>query len=176
MAKVVDMKIVYDVFNLNAQKMSVKEIEEKLGVDYKFIYRYVHPEKFQNASPKILKYKKFIESGKSFDEFKSEYGVEFPQPQYWSCKMLKRLVKDSSILPTRKLVEKHGLGISYNTLTKLFEDGSIKKALTQCLNIKNSVEAIKAETEVVEKSTDSSIEELVEKIKKLGVKEVILKF
>jgi len=176
MAKVTDMKVMYDIIFLNAQNLSVKEIEEKISVDYKTIYRYVNMEKFKNTSPKNLKYKEFIEGGKTFDEFKTEYGVEFPQPQYWGCKMLKRLVKDSSILPTRELVKKYELGISYNTLSKLFDNGEIKKALNQCLNIKNSVEAIKAKTEVAEKSTNSSIEELVEKIKKLGVKEVILKF
>jgi len=174
MAKITDMNVLYNIFNLNAQNKSIKDIEDELKVDYKIIYRYVNLGKFRNVSPKIKKYKKFIESGKTFDEFKSEFGVEFPQPQYWPCCILKRIVKDSANLPTRKLVEKHGLGISYNTLSKLFEDGSIKMALNQCLGVKNSTEA-KAKVEV-EKSTSASIEELVEKIKELGVKEVILKF
>jgi len=171
--KFLDMCDIFNIILLAKKGKKLVDIQKEYP-QYSFatISRLCSPRN-NSASTKYNKYRSFIEATESWSHFKEKFFLDFPQPQYWPARFLKKLVRDSAHYSYRELIKKYELNFSEYVLKNLFESGEIKKHLKKVLN-----SAAEVKNEVVEeKSRDfNEITALIEKLKKLGAKEVIVKF
>ena len=173
--KFLDMKDVFDIILLAKKGRKLVDIQKEYP-QYSFttISR-ICSSRNNSASSKYAKYRKFIEVTESWPHFKEKFFIDFPQPQYWPAEFLKKLVRDSAHYSYRELIKKYELNFSEYVLKNLFESGEIKKYLKDILN--KSAAEVKDKQVAEEKSSDfNEIAALIKKLKKLGAKEVIVKF
>jgi len=173
--KTIDMKDIFDIILLSKKIKNLMEINKRFPqYSYPTISRIVSVNNNSSAS-KYIKYREFILATNSWKLFKDKFFMDFPQPKYWPVEILKGVVRDSAKHSYKELLLKYSFNFSEATLKKLFETGEIKTALKAVLN--TPVKCKMVEEEVEEKSGNfNEIAALVERIKALGAKEVIIKF